>query len=379
MDELRKFIKDMRQQQLSDELIYKNLIQKGWDERLVSEAFLPAGTVVPEPSGGIAKMSKILQKAPSALAKSAANRAATPDDQTDPSLDPKPSFNLVSGAQSALHHIFLWVFSLAFIVNIQIIIHSIIEQDFSDNFGKTLASSASILLITGVVYWLFYFRFIKALKQNNQLRLQGAWTVATIVFGGLTAIGFLIGLVISLIWSADYENLIRFSPIVFYSGLVVLTYAQINFAKPESKLRQRLARIWYAVLVGLILMVSMVAAGLTYLNKKADLDLKQEMASAASKLYQYYQKERVLPVDLGGAGIASGKLSYEVLPKDFSQSRFKLCANFQHADYQETSYYKNYRTLDEIYVYNDKVPAGQIKVREAGNNCFIFNLKQLDY
>lgn len=50
MDELREFIDKMRQQGLSDELIYKNLIHKGWREELASEAFLPAGTEVPVPA-----------------------------------------------------------------------------------------------------------------------------------------------------------------------------------------------------------------------------------------------------------------------------------------------------------------------------------------
>lgn len=380
MDELRNFIKDMRQQQLSDELIYKNLIQKGWDERLVNEAFLPVGTVVPVPSGEMIKISKMPQKALSVATEQAADGPAVPASQADSSLDSKSPSNLVSGAQSALHHIFLWVFSLAFIVNIQIIIQVIIEQDFSDHFGKTLASSVAILLITGVVYWLFYFKFVKAFKQNNRLRLRGGWTVATIVLSGLTAIGSLIGLVISLIWSASYENIIRLAPIILYSCLIVLTYAQVNFAKSESNLRKQLIQVWYCALVCLLLATSMLTAGLAYLSKKSDLDLKKEVAVAASKVHRYYKRGRVLPKSLEEAGVNNAKLKYRMLMKKHKRDRYEICANFRHSDYQDSGYYGNYvPRSDGIYVDDGGVFAHQIKVRRSGQNCFKFEIAYSDY
>ena len=365
MDELRDFIDKMRQQGLSDELIYKNLIHKGWREELASEAFLPAGTEIPVPTEA--------KKIPATDQKGTPQAKTIPANQTDPSLDPKPSVNLVSGAQSALHHIFLWVFSLAFVVNIQIIINGIIEKDFTDNFSKILASSAVVLLITGVVYWLFYFRFIKALKQNYQLRLQGAWTLTTIVFGSLTAIGFLIGMVVSLIWSANFENIVRFAPIVVYCGLVVLNYVQINFASPQSKMRRRLAQVWYGVSVGLILAIAIVASGLTYLNRKTDLDLKKEVAETASKVYRYYQKERFLPETLADVGIKHNKFSYRKLSQPLKTVGYEICADFKHVDYRDASYYKQgNRRTQEIYMLGEEIPVNRIKVTEVGKNCFTF-------
>lgn len=363
MDEVRKFISEMRQQQLSDDLIYKNLIQKGWDEQLVNEAFLPEGVVVPVPTDD----QRATAMPASRLTSSEITEPKT--EATSAKLDTaKAQTKFISGAQSALHHIFLWVFSIAFVVNIQIMIEAIIDGNFDDDFGKVLATSLSVLLITGAVYWTFYFKFVRNFKQNLALKLRAGWTVATLVIAGLGTIGSLIVLISSLIWTGQSENIIRILPMIIYGAAVVLTYAQINFAKPEAPLRRKLVQFWYVAAVVLIFMVSLVAAGLVYLDKKEDVQMKRDLAEIATKLAQDYRKTQQLPDGINQIS-NNRKITYREINQTKAQAEFELCGNFKYADYATSKRY--YLSRNKITVYDDEpLRSSQFDVDKTGQSCY---------
>lgn len=383
MEKLRQFIAEMRKRQLSDDLIYKNLIQKGWDEQIVNEAFLPADVTIPIPDSKTINnnSSNESKNDTTTVSKAPANTANDPI-KTTPNQG-VASTNFLSGAQSALHHIFLWVFSIAFVINIQIIIQTIIETDFNDNYLRTLASSMSVLLITGIVYWLFYFKFMQSFKKTPDLKLRNSWTVATIVLSGLSTLGLIIGLVISLIWGTSYEIFVRILPMIIYGGIIILTYTKINFGKIESVFRYRLTTAFYPLTVLAILIISILFAGITYLNKKEDIQLKKDIAQTALKIRDYYQKKHYLPNDLSQINVSNNKISYEKIDDSTRHQTYRLCGEFKKADYEEksykSSYYDEYSDKEkEIYMSEYKKEddiRNQLDANKSGKNCFKFEVR----
>ncbi|MDO4870718.1 MAG: hypothetical protein Q3996_01330 [Candidatus Saccharibacteria bacterium] len=383
MDEIKKFISEMRAKNLSDELIYKNLLQKGWDEKMVNEAFLPDDVVVPTPSSMIKKP---------------AEQAATNTKESKKDNTAEIQGNImISKSESVLHHVFLWIFSIAFIVNVQILVGMIKNNLYLDDKSlyKTIFSSLSALLITGLVYGLFYWQFIKKLKKDWSLRFNNGWNLASVILGSLVGIGSLIYLVSSLIWCDD-SNLIvreiipRFVPIIVYSGVVVLNYSQINFSKPDSRFRKRYSALYYWLFIVITSIAMLVYAAASYSFRKSDIELREAMVKVINENYAYYKKNGKIAKDLNELNISNSAIEYKVLKNttdDFTNCNkqqsncldrsdspsFELCGNFKYQDNSRTYNYKN-EINREIDIYRVDAEIYDLTPKQVGRNCFKITL-----
>lgn len=300
MEDVKKFIAEMQEKGLNDEIIFKNLKSQGWDEDLISQAFLPEGAVIPKPEIQ-AKAANIDQ------AKITPKPPAKPVQTSDS--------DYLSGAESAMHSIFLWVFSLAFIVGVFTLVSNAMYGGYnythSEAVDKTTISVLTSWVITGLAYWIFYFKFAKRL--TPKLKLHSGWSTATLILGGLTLIGSLIGLIANLIWDYDLQTLIKLTSVIIFSGVVVYNYSQINFAKKNWSARARFIKQLYPVLIGLLIAGLLIFVWQGYASLKADTNTKNKMAEISGKIVDYTEEHDRIPDSLADISEDGSEISYRVI------------------------------------------------------------------
>lgn len=372
MDEIKKFITEMRQEGLSDEIIFNNLIKAGWDENQVSQAFLPENATVPKPP-------------------SIKNEKEQPNSAPTLAETPKSNTNRNFDIESILHNIFLWVFSIALITTLQISISYILRSK-SDNeyFWKTLATSLASLIITGAAYGLFYWRLLKRIKVDPTTNLKSRSTTVTIVLASLTLISTLIWLVSVLIWKISPEMIIRLIIVIIYAAVVLFNYAQLNFGKPDSKLRLNFIKRFYFISLLGITIGSLAFPTITYINRRPDIQTKEQVVKLAKSIYNFYDSRKRLPDDLSEVNQAELKnITYRNVTNSSSKSfldylepgeapKFEICANFKGADSDSGSYSYDYRSYDDnvITIYSENsIQEYSIKPGRAGKNCFTFEIR----
>jgi hypothetical protein len=374
VDEIKKFITEMRQEGLSDEIIFNNLIKAGWDESQVSQAFLPENTTVPKPP-------------------SAENKKEQLDSDSTPApvKTPKPSTNRNFDIESVLHNIFLWVFSIALITTLQISISYILRSKSDDEyFWKTLATSLASLIITGVAYGFFYWRLLKRIKADPTTNLKSRSTTVTIVLASLTLISTLIWLVSVLIWKIDLEMIIRLIIVIIYAVVVLFNYTQLNFGKPDSKLRLNFIKRFYFISLLGITIGSLAFPTITYINRRPDIQTKEQVVKLAKSIYNFYDSRKRLPDNLSEVNQAELKnITYRNVTNSSNKSfldylelgkapKFEICANFKGADSDSGSYSYDHRSYDDnvITVYSENsIQEYSIKPGRAGENCFTFEIR----
>lgn len=416
MDELKKFIAQMREKKLSDELIYKNLLQKGWDEKIVNEAFLPDDASVPIPGQDKPQEpvnQTIPAKSPEVVSESVANNEQAEIKSEPESAEPtfeSPSSNeatdsaaaqkqvkpQISKAESVLHHVFLWIFSITYVINIQTIV-SVINGDgnYDQTVLKTLATSVMALVITGVIYAVFYSKFTRKFKRNPELRFHSGWNLATIILGSIAGIATTIGLAGALIWEVPLEETLpRLLPVIIYCGLVILNYSRINFGKVESKFRKRyvLAIYWLAVMITIFAAVGTV--GYLYFDKKDDQELKADIVSIAKENYRYYVLGDKVAKQLSDLEIESSKANYRVTNESRTEVKndcsvivencqeitvkypsFEVCGDFKYSTEKEYNYRKSKHK--EIIVLEDEYFSSyELEPIKKGKNCFLFEIHE---
>lgn len=382
MDELKKFIAEMREKNLSDELIYKNLLQKGWDEKLVNEAFLPDGTDVPTPSAPLENTTKTTTEP--------AEQTITKQSELEAKISESTR---LSKAESVLHHVFLWIFSIAFVVNVQVIAGIINSSyDYDDTVTKTLASSVMTLLITGAIYGVFYWSFAKKFKQDSSLMFHGGWNLATIILGSLVGILALIALIAALIWETDLNEILpRLLPIIIYCVIAVLNYALINFGDVRSQFRKKYALMAYWLVLLVTIIATLLAVSYIYFDKKGDRETMEDVVETVQENYKYYKQNGKLASKLSDLDMDSAKISYRVLDSGgmgalncigdqadckellATDPTFEICGEFKYAN--DSGYYNSY-TDDYIMVYDEFFNLYRIGKIEQGLNCFKFKVRK---
>lgn len=368
MEELRKFINKMREQGLTDEIIYKNLLQSDWSDQVLARAFLPEDAIIPTPS-----------EKEAAVEKTEFNPLQTERLRNEES----PDTGMTSKAESVFHHIFLWVFSVAFITNVEIIISTIISGKISEDFSKVVATSIAALTVTGVAYWMFYFRFVKEFKKRSRLQFSNGWATTTVVLMSLSLGGSILGLITSLIWNGNLESFLHFIPVIIYSAVVLYNYSQINFSKKPVEKRRPVIEIWYTVIILGILSTSIIAAGLFYFDRKSDFEMRQNLTESARKISGYYWSNGRLPNKLSEVTDVRG-VEYKINGVYQENNRFELCGNFKYPDNERRSrgnyhYYSpgKYRSGDIIIGSRkdgENIDMAKIEVSSPGKKCFKFNI-----
>ncbi len=376
MEQLKQTIEKLRKQGLSDESIFKVLKSKGWSDSEIAQLIVVDYDQIPSKKASeetqIEQLSVEDIKQPEVKAKIPNQRP------------------IISSVETALHNIFLWVFSFTFIVNIEIIIDKVINFDgFKGDFWKIIASSLTALIITSVVYWVFYYRFIKEFKQDRSTKFKNGWVTATLVFSGLSFIGSLTSLIVGLIWSPDIEAVIKILPIIAFSAVIIINYAQINFGKIESNFRLKNAKLFYQISVLMIFILAIGFSLLKYANNYSDIQTKQDIVEAVNKIYNYSkkhnqenndcydfncQKTKKLPSQLSDLGVDK-ELRYRIIKTDRFSSSFEICADFKHKDKDsKLKFYNPKYEGDYAKLLYSEIDLDDIRIYKVGENCYKFRV-----
>lgn len=293
--------------------------------------------------------------------------------QTEPS-----NLKRASGVESALHSLCLWLFSLALAAGafklIDLTSFSSYWYDHEDQNHKTALFVIAAWLTTGVAYGVFYFKFAKRLTPKFKLHL--AWPIATLTLGGLTLLGSLIMVAITLIYNVDRTITLQFLPAVILSILIIYNYFLINFAKPNSRIRPKFVQQIYPIMLVLLMGTILVFAGQNYIGLKADANTKNKVSEIANKIANYKKTTGKLPNSLADIHESSTEVTYEILKYPFerrsilSDKSFELCANFR----QKSRHDGYWDGRKAGIMYSGSIGPDSIENEEVGKYCFSLSI-----
>lgn len=338
MSEIDDYVKNARDNHgASDADIKKQLESSGWDKQAIDAALSGRSGLPPAPK-------------PNAGQSGAVNQHKG-----------------LSSLAAALHHVLLWLFTASVSVTVPIVIAVL----YSGNDATTaIASYIAVVLATLTPYALFYVAYLQKFRSEPVTTTNKVWSIITIIFHTIGALGSLITLIINLIVGPIPQVYLSAIVIGVLNLLVVVTYFTATFVGPDKyKLRK-------AVLYGYlpIVVVGLVIIGVISLSRlgpaKHDTEQRQKLADVVRGVREYYvDHDDTLPTNLDQVDVdEKSGVKYQRL----TATKYEVCADFKtKVSRPYGSYYYENDERTDTYVYE-----GHFDPKDTGENCFTFRTQQ---
>jgi len=322
---LHDFVKKARAKNVSDQEIITLLEREGWDKTEVHAAVL--GLDVPSP-----------------VASSDGSKSK--------------SAHSLSALEAALHHILLWVFSLA----AAIVIGSVVNLLFGGaSSSDEIASFLAVMSVTYIAYGVFYIRYLRRLRHDPLLATGHIWPIITIVIHSLGALSALITIVTLLLNNSEHRSMYLTTAAVIgvLDACVVAAYAAANFME-KQKVRMVILRA-FPVVITVLLGVFSIVALLHLAPMKVDDQTQTKLMRAVEEVHNFTNDRGSLPDRLSQTAYKQGDVTYHVNTPD----TYTVCANFK---LQTTD-----QDLNDSYMADDYVDASMFSNHRKGLECFRFD------
>lgn len=333
MNDLKQFVDDAKAKGLGEEKIRELLVGGGWSQSQIDAALL--GIEVP--------------KAPDSNLSASTSRVVRA---------------AVHPLEAALQHILLWVFTGTSSIMIGVVTNAI--------FGEGSTSSEPLLaylvleLVTYVPFAVLFVLYLRKLRKMPELTTGKVWSIITIVFHSLGAMGALISLLLAIIL-VPTDGSVR-TPVVVASlaigvmDIVVLAaYVMANFTRNHTSMLKH----WLLIAFPAVLFVIVAVFGAIALANvgplRADDQTRKDLVQVASAVSAYTQQHGVLP------SLLSQTTASDVEQVTYAQKTsgmYQLCAEFQH----ETS--SSVKTIHSDYLTGAYVSEYSFNDVTRGKNCW---------
>lgn len=347
MNDLRTFIDNAREKGLDDTRIKKMLDGGGWTEGQIDAALL--GLEIPT--------------APSQSVDKATAKLTAAGDMSQ--AEAKPARHGLPALPAALHHVFLWIFTLTSTIMITIV--ATVLFGASGGSSETLLTYVVMELLTFLPFVFAYAYYLRKRKADEALGTGKVWSVLTIVFHSIGLIGSLIAFVLILVLVHDSDTvagLLSSGALVLVNLFVVLTYAIANFTHSSSTLKRRYL-IAFPALLFLIISSFAVVALAKVGPIKADDQTRQNLVQASEAVKEYVRDNKKLPASLSQISVEPG-INY----RRVNDVEYELCANFV-LEEDSDSFYREEGLRDD---YVDTYMFGN---ESSGKQCWTIENSQL--
>lgn len=352
----KQFIEQAREKNLTDDQIVHMLVDNGWGESRARAEVL--GLSVPAPP----QESNVSDSANTSLA--AHSPPESDQHRADDSLEEPKS---ISALEAALQHVLLWVFTLTSSIMIGMV-SAVLFSSNANPSANTLITYLVLETVTFIPFVIFFYLYLKKLKNYLELRTGKVWSIITIVLHSLGLIGALVSVLLAvlLIDSQDQTPVaIAGTAIAIMNALVVGAYVAANFAKGRYGLRKRLLRI-FPITLALLITIFGVFALLNLGPLRADETTVKNLVQTTEAIRDYAKDNNRLPANLETVSDASTDVTYRRL----NATTYELCATFQReaeSDYNfGTSEIKDDYISDYFFTYH-----------RSGEDCFTIESQYL--
>jgi hypothetical protein len=329
MTDLKAFIDKARKNGLNDEQIRKALVSQGWDEAMIDPTLM--GLEVPK-----------VDKSPS-------NTHAK-----QPSLSP---------LMAALHHVFLWFFTVSSTVAIIGVVASLSGFDIS---SKALASMIAVTLVTFTPYAILYIIYLRQSRRTPGLIPGKVWSIITICLHSIAAMISAITLVVATIVSSEQNTLISAALVLLLDLIVVTTYGFAAFGSARLAVAKITTLIYLPVLfvlLGTLFTLSLVQLG----PVRHDEQLRKDLVSTVEAVNAYARSNNSLPTSSSDV-TSNPAITYEPI----TDATYKVCGTFKVDSKKATNNNLPTRPRSDRFV-----STSQFDDVTSGNHCFEFSSETL--
>lgn len=337
MAELETYIKEARDQGLSDDHIRNALKAEGWNTQDIDKAL--SGLVVPKP----------------------------PKSTTD--THHSNNVQSTGPLHSALHHVLLWFFLISASLSIGAAVSSLYGSFVSTT---ALASLMAVTLVTFTPYLIFFILFLGQTHRNPRLIPGRVWSIITICLASIGAMAAAITLVVTLVVSGDISVTISSLLLIALFAITLVTYSLATFASDKARTTRKVILILtlpaFALLMGTLFILSLLQLG----PARHDEAVRDNLVTTVNNIRSHVDRTNTLPaVSEAETLIADdSSISYKAL----SSTAYELCAEFKTDTLESSSYSRNYTDtlpLTDTYVYESNFYA------DSGTQCFTVESDQL--
>ena len=339
MTAIDDFVANSRNNNLSDDIIRQTLETQGWDPNIVR--FALAGITVPMPDS---------------VEQTAAIHVATPSSTTSatPSLHP---------LLAALHHVLLWFFVLSSTAAIVAVVASFFGQSVG---SSTLAAFIAVVAVTFTPHAIFYILYLRNLRTQPNLVPGKVWSIITICFMSLGALGAAITMVIAMITSGEQYVIVDSALILALNALVLTAYVFAAFVSVNMKIRKPILLAYLpiiALMLGTLFVMSLLRLG----PALGDETTRKNLVTTVENIQKKVQSINRLPDKTEAQSLIVGSgISY----KTKTSSTYELCTKFTLEIKTGTySSYSSNGTTDRPIT--DSYVDAYYFNRPSGNQCFV--------
>lgn len=343
--EVEQFLKQARENGLSNDQILQLLTDQGWPEAQARAAVF--GLHVPSPQNGT-------PQAPEPPA-----QITRPTHESSHHGSKRRS---IGALEAALQHVLLWVFTGASTIMIGIVSYALFMSGASPS-SATLLAFLVVELVTFIPFAVLFVYYLRSFRQYPDLTTGKVWSILTIVFHAIGLMSAIIGLILVLVLvrdDASKPSIIYSSAMIAVNSAVLAAYVTANFVRPQLTWRKYALNAFPIALFLIIAVFGLVA--LTRVGPlKADDATRQQLVDVVNDVKAYVKENDRLPNSLDDIDTDADGITYNKNSK--STYKYDLCASFK-VDTSESDYY------GDDYITDSYVTADYFKGVDSGEQCF---------